>query len=143
MIRKVVARAAGIACAVVAFLLLGNCSVSAEREAEIKRIVFDKYPDFESEVKVLIKNKYGANVFKRSRWEWNIQEAPRNHEYKVKYGCFRDLNFAEILYGELTQDITSELSLGLVSYNPKSKGKGIYVMMIVHTERRSVIFGKR
>jgi hypothetical protein len=124
-------------CLIIASLF--TCCIKESTQTALKIIVTEKYPDFENEVQGIIKNKYGEKVFERSKWEWQFEEALKNNEYIVKYGCFRDLTFGETTLGNLTEDISEELSLGIVTYNPRTQNKGIYLQMLVNLKNKTVI----
>lgn len=119
------------------FLLITSC-IGDDKELELKNLIESKYPNFEYEVQKAITEKYGENVFKNSKWEWKFEESLKVNEYKVKYGCFRDLNLAEDIGGELTQEITGALTFGVITYNPRSKDKGIFIELIVNQKTNSV-----
>lgn len=123
------------------FCLLGGC-ITEQRESEIKGVVYAQIPDFESTIHEIINKKYGNEIYKKMKWEWKFKESRKKHEYEVKYGCFRELNFKEQFIGDFTEDISSELSGGLISYNPKSQDKGVYINLIVNVKNKTVIIKK-
>jgi hypothetical protein len=124
------------------FCFLGGC-ISEKRESEIKDVVNSQFPKFEATIHEIINEKYGLEIYKKNKWEWKFEESRKNHEYEVKYGCFRELNVKEKLIGGFTENITSELSGGLISFNPKSEDKGVYITLIVNVENKTVLIKKQ
>jgi hypothetical protein len=120
------------------FCFLGSC-ITEQIESEIKDVVNTQFPNFESTIHEIINKRYGNEIYKKMKWEWKFKEFRKNNEYEVKYGCFRELNFKEQLIGDLTENITSELSGGLISYNPKSGDKGVYINLIVNVKNKTVV----
>ncbi|MEO0470192.1 MAG: hypothetical protein AAF206_11265, partial [Bacteroidota bacterium] len=123
-------------------LILISC-VSDTKKQEIKRLIYTRYPNFESSVKSMIKQKYGNAFYENEKWEWEIKQGQRNHEFEVKYGCTRVLTTGEIIIGDLTETLTSELSQGLITYNPKSPNKGIYIRLIVNTHTKVITINRK
>ncbi len=124
---------------ILASLFLVSC-LSIDEKQEIRNIVNEKYPDFEAKIKSMAKTKYDKNIFTTLKWEWKYSKGLRNYEYQVKYGYFRKLDIKDKLVSYITQEATETLTLGLISYNPKSKNKGIYIKMLINTKDRTIKF---
>ncbi|SRR5258705_7456795 len=124
------------------FYFFINGCVTQNTEEELKKIIFETYPDFENQVQLMIKKEYGENIFKKANWEWKIEESLKNNEYNIKYGIFRELNLSEEMLGEVVGGVTEGVSLGFVKYNPRSPDKGVYVRMVVNTKSRKIKFPK-
>lgn len=119
--------------------LLGVLScVSDEDRNHVKALVVERYPEFERDVQKVITTRHGAKLFADQRWEWHIEPGAKRNKWKVQYGCFRVLSTSEVLLGEVVADLSGEVSGGLISYNPKAEGKGVYVELIVDSKSRTI-----
>lgn len=123
-------------------IVLGVLScVSNEDRNHVKALVIERYPEFERDVQKMITAKYGAKPFADQRWEWHIEPGAKRNKWKVQYGCFRVLSTSEALLGEAVADLSGEVTGGLISYNPKAEGKGVYVELLVDSKSRTITPG--
>jgi hypothetical protein len=122
---------------VVAALVVVSCVTDDDRH-RVKSLVTERYPTFEMDVQTTITTKYGSAPFANQKWEWQVEAAPKKHTWRVRYGSFRVLTLGEVMVGEAISDLSGELTGGLLSFNPRAEGKGIYVELLVNSESRTV-----
>jgi hypothetical protein len=102
-------------------------------EEEIKSLILAKWPTFETDVRAAIETKYSQSLPRRYECEWRITEAPKKSEWNVVYGCFRKVTLGEDLGAGFVEELSSGVSGGLISYNPRSDKIGAYVTLLVNT----------
>jgi hypothetical protein len=109
-------------------------------EEDIKSLVLAKWPTFEADVRTAIETKYSKRLPRRYECEWRIEEAPKKSEWNVVYGCFRKVSIGEELGAGFVEELSSEVSGGFISYNPRSDKIGAYVTLRVNTRDSTVSF---
>jgi hypothetical protein len=125
------------AASVPAIVSLVACTTDADKD-QAKAVVLSRYPTFEADVQRIITAKYGKRIFTAQKWEWHIEPGLKRDMWRVQYGCYRHLSTTQQLMGEAVKDITGEITGGIISYNPKAEGKGIYVELAVDTKRNTM-----